>query len=144
MRVSVLASPTALPGFWIFMYRLSPFTYLVSSVLSVGLAGTSVECSDIEILQVPPPQGQNCSSFLDPYAQMSGGKLINPEATSNCKVCPIADTDTFLAGLNINYSDRWRNVGLLFVYIVFNAVAAIFLYWLIRVPKKRSRKVKDE
>ncbi|PKX99341.1 pleiotropic drug resistance family ABC transporter [Aspergillus novofumigatus IBT 16806] len=140
----VLASPSALPGFWIFMYRLSPFTYLVSSVLSVGLAGTSVKCSDIEILHVPPPQGQNCSSFLDAYVQMSHGRLLNPEATANCQVCPVADTDTFLAQLSISYSDRWRNVGLLFVYIVFNIFAAVFLYWLIRVPKKRSRKIKEE
>lgn len=105
------------------MYRVSPFTYLVSAVLSVGLAGTSVKCSDIEILHVPPPQGQNCSSFLDAYVQMSHGRLLNPEATSDCQVCPVADTDTF---------------------IVFNIFAAIFLYWLIRVPKKRSRKIKEE
>jgi ABC-type multidrug transport system permease subunit len=56
----------------------------------------------------------------------------------------VAETDTFLAQLNISYSDRWRNVGLLFVYIVFNVFAAVFLYWLIRVPKKRSRKIKEE
>lgn len=126
------------------MYRVSPFTYLVSAVLSVGLAGTSVKCSDIEILHVPPPQGQNCSSFLDAYVQMSHGRLLNPEATLDCQVCPVADTDTFLAQVSISYSDRWRNVGLLFVYIVFNIFAAIFLYWLIRVPKKRSRKIKEE
>lgn len=75
---------------------------------------------------------------------MSHGRLLNPEATSDCQVCPVADTDTFLAQVSISYSDRWRNVGLLFVYIVFNIFAAIFLYWLIRVPKKRSRKIKEE
>lgn len=53
-------------------------------------------------------------------------------------------TDQFLAQINIYYADVWRNVGLLFVYIVFNAVAAVFLYWLMRVPKKRSRKSKIE
>ncbi|EDN03106.1 hypothetical protein HCAG_00970 [Histoplasma mississippiense (nom. inval.)] len=34
----VLATPDAMPGFWIFMYRLSPFNYFVSSVLSTGIA----------------------------------------------------------------------------------------------------------
>jgi hypothetical protein len=33
--------------FWIFMNRVSPFTYFVSSVLSTGLSGTTVECSSI-------------------------------------------------------------------------------------------------
>ena len=53
-------------------------------------------------------------------------------------------TDQFLARINIYYSEVWRNVGLLFVYVAFNAVAAVFLYWLMRVPKKRIRKVKAE
>jgi ATP-binding cassette, subfamily G (WHITE), member 2, PDR len=34
----VLASPKVFPHFWIFMYRVSPFTYLVDAMLSVGVA----------------------------------------------------------------------------------------------------------
>lgn len=126
------------------MYRTSPFTYLVSAVLSNGLAGTDVECSSIELLHIPPPAGQNCSSYLDRYAQAAGSRLINPAATTDCQVCSMSRTDQFLAQINIYYADVWRNVGLLFVYIVFNAVAAVSLYWLMRVPKKRSRKTKME
>ncbi|TFY51735.1 hypothetical protein EVG20_g10862 [Dentipellis fragilis] len=32
------SGPNAFPRFWIFMYRLSPFTYLVDSMVSVGVA----------------------------------------------------------------------------------------------------------
>lgn len=126
------------------MYRISPFTYLVSSVLSVGLSGADVECSDIELLRLPPPNGQNCSTFLGPFAEMAQSQLLNPEADSECLMCTFKKTDQFLSTLSINYDDRWRNVGLLFVYIVFNAIAAVFLYWLLRVPKKKSRKEKEE
>ena len=37
----VLAGPSVLPGFWIFMYRVSPFTYLVDGMLSTGMYTSS-------------------------------------------------------------------------------------------------------
>jgi ABC-type multidrug transport system permease subunit len=43
----------------------------------------------------------------------------------------------------MSYSDHWRNIGVLFAYVGFNIVAAVFLYWLCRVPKHWSRKVKQ-
>jgi ATP-binding cassette subfamily G (WHITE) protein 2 (PDR) len=138
---SVLASPTDLPGFWTFMYRVSPFTYLVSSVLSTGLSGTSVECSSIELLTVSPPGGQNCSRYLDPYVNAVHGKLLNPEASVNCQICPMSRTDQFLSSINISHSNVNRNIGILCAYVGFNVVAAVFLYWLFRVPKHWSRKV---
>lgn len=118
------------------MYRVSPFTYLVGSVLSTGLGGSPVVCSDIEILHIPPPDNQDCSNYLLPYANATGSNLLNPTATSDCQLCSLASSDQFLAQLSIDPDDIWRNVGLLFIYVVFNAVMAVFLYWLIRVPKK--------
>lgn len=64
--------------------------------------------------------------------------MLNPDATSNCSFCPIADTNAFLKLLSIDYADRWRNFGLMWVYVVFNIFAAVGLYWLIRLPKKRK------
>lgn len=125
------------------MNRVSPFTYFVSSVLSTGLTGTLVECSSIEWLTVSPPDGQTCGRYLDPYIQAVKGKLLNPEASVDCKICPMSSTDQFLASLHMSYSDVGRNIGLLFVYIGFNVFAALFMYWLCRVPKNWSRKSKQ-
>jgi ABC-type multidrug transport system permease subunit len=33
----ILAGPTELPGFWIFMYRVNPFTYVVEGLLGATL-----------------------------------------------------------------------------------------------------------
>ncbi|KAL2838950.1 ABC-2 type transporter-domain-containing protein [Aspergillus pseudodeflectus] len=140
----VLASPQALPRFWIFMYRVSPFTYLVSSVLATGLSGTEVHCSDIEVLQIPPLEGQSCSDYLGPYVEMIHGRLLADSPNGDCRLCAISSTDQYLEELSISPDDIWRNVGLLFVYIVFNAVMAVFLYWLIRVPKKKSQQAKKQ
>ncbi|TAQ84014.1 hypothetical protein B7494_g7660, partial [Chlorociboria aeruginascens] len=45
----VFQTPIALPGFWIFMYRISPLTYLVSAIASTGLSGRTVTCSSKEL-----------------------------------------------------------------------------------------------
>jgi ATP-binding cassette, subfamily G (WHITE), member 2, PDR len=141
----VLASPSQLPGFWIFMYRISPFTYLVSGVLSTGLANNDVVCADYEYVHFNPPAGQNCSTYLDPYKTLAGGYYLDGGATQDCTFCTFDKTNQFLKQVNVYYSDRWRNFGLIWVYIVFNAAGAVFLYWLARVPKKpKEKKEKKE
>jgi ABC-type multidrug transport system permease subunit len=128
------------------MYRVSPFTYLVGSVLSVGLSGTDIDCASNEILKFSPPNpGQTCKSFMQDYISYAGGKLKNENATTNCEFCPLAKTDDFLASMSIYFKDRWRDVGILFAFCAFNILAAVFLYWLARVPKgQRVKEVPDQ
>lgn len=141
----VLAPPGTFPQFWIFLYRVSPFTYLVSAMLSTGVSGADVVCSDIELLNFNPPASQTCGEYMSEYiTEMGGGKVYNEMATENCQFCPMTSTDQFLAAVSINFSDRWRNFGILTVYIVFNIIGALFLYWLVRVPKKNTKKEKKE
>lgn len=142
----VLASPSTFPRFWIFMYRVSPFTYLVSGVMSTGLANTSVTCADIEYLTFDPPAGSTCENYLAPYIATAGGYLTDAtkQATANCSFCVIADSNAFLAAVNVYYKDRWRNFGLMWVFIAFNIAGAIFLYWLARVPKNSTKEKKEK
>jgi ATP-binding cassette, subfamily G (WHITE), member 2, PDR len=44
-----------------------------------------------------------------------------------------------LALLTNDSEDRWRNFGILWVYIIFNICGALFLYWLTRVPKDNKK-----
>ncbi|KAF5373389.1 hypothetical protein D9757_009736 [Collybiopsis confluens] len=136
----VLASPSNLPGFWIFMYRISPFTYLVDAMLSVSLANAPAFCSSVEISIFDPPSGQTCATYLQPYMTIAGGALSNPNATSQCQFCAITSTNAFLAQVNSFYSNRWRNFGFMWIYIVFNFFAALGFYWLGRVPKNTKKK----
>ncbi|RAH80019.1 hypothetical protein BO86DRAFT_420396 [Aspergillus japonicus CBS 114.51] len=129
----VLASPAALPGFWIFMYRVSPLTYLVSGMLSTGLANTEVHCSTLEQITIQPPANQTCGSYLAAYMQRAGGALANPQATRDCAYCQMTDSNVYLTELSAEYVDRWRNLGLMWVYIGFNVAAALGLYWGVRV-----------
>ncbi|KAL4934904.1 hypothetical protein BDV06DRAFT_144677 [Aspergillus oleicola] len=136
----VLASPEVLPGFWIFMYRVSPFTYLVSAMLSTGVSGTDAYCEQVEFLTLVPPENSTCYQYMEPYMSLMGGYLQNPNATSDCTFCQISSTDTFLLQVSSNFNDAWRNFGLMWVYIVFNIFAAVFIYWLARVPKGSKTK----
>ena len=149
---SVLASPTALPGFWIFMYRISPFTYLISAMLSTAVANTDVTCAANEYLSFPPPPGQTCLEYLQPYISFAGGYLQdnNTMAPDHCSFCSESDTNIFLGSVSSYYSQRWRNFGLMWGYIIFNIVVAVMIYFLARVPKPKGwwkfwqKKVKTE
>ena len=135
----VLASPDALPGFWIWMYRISPFTYLVDGILSTGLANTAVTCSNIEFLHFAPSNGSTCGEYLQDYISMAGGYLLNPEATTDCQFCSVRDTNSLLAGMNLSYKLRWRNFGIMWAFIIFNVCGAFLMYWWIRVSKSKGK-----
>ncbi|KAJ5682248.1 hypothetical protein N7462_005413 [Penicillium macrosclerotiorum] len=129
----VLQSPTALPGFWIFMYRVSPLTYLVAGVTATGLHDRQIECSTAELSVFNPPSGLTCGAYLDQYVTASGGQLYNPGATSNCEFCQLSNADQYLAASNIYYSERWRNFGIGWAYIGFNIFGTVMMYYMFRV-----------
>lgn len=136
----VLATPDKMPGFWIFMYRVSPFTYLISAMLSTAVSGAKVVCESVEYLKFSPPPGQTCGKYMQPYIAQAGGYLVDENATADCSLCTMATTDAYLAQVNSYFSDAWRNFGLMWVYIIFNIGAAVFIYWLARVPKGSRNK----
>lgn len=139
----VLATPEQLPRFWIFMYRVSPFTYMVSGMLSVGVANTNVVCAANEYLHFDPPENQTCGQYMEAYREASGGYALDPSATTDCQYCAMDDTNVFLAGVHAEYSKVWRNFGILWAYVIFNIAAALFFYWLARVPKKVKKEKED-
>lgn len=137
----VLATPETFPRFWIFMYRLSPFTYLVGGMLTASLANTAVVCASNELLTFQPLANQTCGEYMAEYLALTGtGYLVDSGATADCQFCSISDTNTFLAGVDTYYSERWRNFGIMWAFIIFNVFAALGLYWWTRVPK--GKKVK--
>ncbi|KAL3456645.1 ABC-2 type transporter-domain-containing protein [Aspergillus heterothallicus] len=118
----VMQPPSQLPGFWIFMYRVSPFTYYVSGISSTALHGRPIQCSNVELSVFDPPAGDTCYEYLSEYLDLAGGSLYNPNATSGCL-------------REIYHGDRWRNYGIFCCYFVFNIFGAIALYYVFRVRR---------
>lgn len=137
----VLSTPEALPGFWIFMYRLSPFTYLVEGMLSAAVANTSVQCARNEFLRFTPAPGLTCAQYMGPFICLLGGQLEpgTGESTVQCSYCVLENTNALLARVSCNPAHMWRDLGLMWAYVAFNITMSLFLYWFIRTPK-RSRK----
>ncbi|KAK1711889.1 ABC-2 type transporter [Colletotrichum acutatum] len=140
----ILAGPSDLPGFWIFMYRVNPFTYVVEGFLGTSLANAAVHCASNEFVSFAAPSGQTCGQYMADYISAAGGYLSNPGAgnSTECQYCAMSDTNTFLKGINVDFDHRWRNFGLMWAYCIFNIAVALVVYWLVRMPK--NKKVKKE
>ncbi|KAH9868944.1 hypothetical protein J1614_008021 [Plenodomus biglobosus] len=138
----VLQPPSQLPGFWLFMYRASPFTYWIGGLVTTMLSGRPVTCSASEVSIFDPPSGQTCGTYLADYANLTGGVIQNPTDNAACRYCSISNADQFLAGSSIYYGERWRNFGILFAFICFNVFLALLSYYLFRVANFGSMAAK--
>ncbi|ODV58800.1 ATP dependent transporter multidrug resistance [Ascoidea rubescens DSM 1968] len=124
-----------IPTFWKFMYRVSPLTYFVQSLTGALLHGVEVRCVPKDYTIFNPPEGQTCIEYSDTFVDNFGGYIANPNDTENCEYCVYTTGDQFMANFNIEWSDRWRNFGLIWVFIVFNVFAMLVFYRIFRVKK---------
>ena len=137
-----MLQPFSQLGWWRWMYRLSPYTYLVEALMGngkrlfrapyfsdhllnstchSGLGGQEVTCSEIEYATINPPARMTCAQYMGPYIARAGGYLTNPESTSACQFCSLRTTDELLdLSFNIKYSNRWRDIGIFIAFIAFN------------------------
>ncbi|CAL9737869.1 pleiotropic ABC efflux transporter of multiple drugs [Monosporozyma servazzii] len=139
----VMVTKDGLPRFWIFMYRVSPLTYLVDGMLSIGVANVPITCGKNEYLKFTPANNMTCAEYMKPYLETAGtGYLQDPQATDECSFCQYSSTNDYLATVGCSYDNRWRNWGIFICYIAFNYLASILFYYLARVPK--SFKVKKQ
>ncbi|CDK27585.1 unnamed protein product [Kuraishia capsulata CBS 1993] len=132
---NVVQPATLAPGFWKFMFDLSPFTYFVQNLLGVTLHKRKIQCGPLELATFNPPAGQTCEQWASAYLHTVPGYLTNADATEDCGYCQYSVGDEYLQTLDIRYSNRWRNIGFFCCYIIFNIFAMYGMYWLFRVQK---------
>ncbi|KAI1981745.1 GTPase-activating protein [Ophidiomyces ophidiicola] len=136
----VLQTPKALPGFWIFMWRVSPLTYIVGGLAATVLHGRVVHCARNELAIFDPPPGITCGQYLERYFSLGApGQLYNPSAIKSCEYCSLSSGDQFLAGSEISWNQRWRNFCLGWAYIGFNVLATVVLYYVFRVSRPAGK-----
>lgn len=103
------------------MYHVSPYTYVVEGLLGAAIGRKEVSCAPVEVVSVTPPSGLSCQSYLQSYIDANGGYLVDNGSSTQCGVCPYRTTDQFLfKSFNIQYSHRWRNVGIFIGFIAIN------------------------
>ncbi|KAH3683876.1 hypothetical protein WICPIJ_005159, partial [Wickerhamomyces pijperi] len=140
----VVQPVSLMPGFWTFMYKVSPFTYFVQTLAAILIHDKPVVCTPIELNYFKPPPGFTCEQYAGPFAKVAPGYISVVGDGSECAYCPYKIGDEFLSTVGIKYSYIWRNFGFYWVYVVFNLVAMCALFYLFRmsnyVPFQYTRK----
>jgi CDR ABC transporter. len=123
------------------MYRVNPLTYFIGGLLSTTLANTAISCASNEFLTFNSVANSTCQDYMAPYISANGGYLLNPDNErigAVCQFCALSSTNTFLESIYTNFSERWRNFGIIWAFIGFNIIATVAIYWVVRVPKGRQ------
>lgn len=101
------------------LHRRKFVAYLQRDLSAIGRQ--QINCSPIEFVNITPPLGQTCGQYMNSYISRAGGYLTNPNSTSSCEFCSVRTTDELIgAGFDIFYAHRWRDFGLMVVFIMFN------------------------
>ena len=67
------------------------------------------------------------------FAEKAGGYFLNPSATDLCEYCQYKVGNQYLAGLNIDASDKWRDFGIFLVFVCTNWMLVYFFIYTVRI-----------
>ncbi|KAI1331447.1 ABC-2 type transporter-domain-containing protein [Xylariaceae sp. FL0255] len=124
----------SLPIFWrSWTYWVNPATYWVGGMLGATLNGAPVECIVSETARFNSPPGQTCMQYAGSFVKEAGGYLLNPNATEDCQYCPYASGNEYLASLNIDASQKWRDFGIFLAFCISNWALVYFFIYTVRI-----------
>ncbi|KAJ5751819.1 hypothetical protein N7520_008736 [Penicillium odoratum] len=137
----ILVPYSQITVFWRYwLYYLNPFTYVSGSLLVFSTWGVDVKCKETEFAIFNPPSGETCESYLSSYLQGEGSRanLVNPAATSDCRVCEYTTGNDYLHTLNLShYYDGWRDAG---ICVIFLLSSYGMVYMMMKLKTKASKK----
>jgi len=123
--------------FWkSWLYQLNPYTRTLAAMVSTELHGLVIKCQPDEFAMFNPPANQTCSAWAKDFVNAFGGYLENPTDSSACLYCQYAFGDQFFEPLNISFSNRWRDVFIIFAFFVFNLLVTIIASRFVRYHKR--------
>ncbi|KAK9311000.1 ABC-2 type transporter-domain-containing protein [Lipomyces starkeyi] len=137
----VLVPYSQIQPFWKYwMYYLNPLNYVMGSLLVFDIFDSPVHCDDGEYAIVDTPNATTCASYLSSYLQGDGSRvnLVNPESTSDCRVCQYRTGSDYLYTLNLKeYYYGWRDAAIVVIFVL-SSYSMVFL--LMKLRTKASKK----
>lgn len=137
----VLVPYQQIVSFWRYwIYWINPFNYLMGSMLVFSLFDREVNCNPLEFAMFDTPNGTTCSEYLGEFMQTIGSRmnLINPEATSECRVCQYSRGSDYLYNLNLkDYYYGWRDAAIVALFVI-SSYGLVFA--LMKLRTKQSKK----
>lgn len=96
-------------------------------------------CTAREIFTFLPPAGSTCAQWAGDFVSLAGGYIVDPLSATACEFCQYAVGNEFFEPLSIRFGDRWRDLGILFAFCVFNAGLTILATkYLVRLSFVRA------
>ncbi|KAJ6005108.1 ABC multidrug transporter atrF [Penicillium herquei] len=129
---------TAFWRYWI--YWMNPFNYLMGGMLVFDAWDVDVKCKESEFAVFNTPNNSTCADYLSTYLETIGKSmnLVNPNATSGCKVCEYTKGSDYLNNLNLlEYYYGWRDIGIIAIFVL-SSYALVYL--LMKLRTKASKK----
>ncbi|KAJ1927065.1 ATP-binding cassette transporter snq2 [Tieghemiomyces parasiticus] len=112
-----------MPAFWRrWVYWINPYKYYIEGVISNDLYDMKITCEEDEYLKFDPPSGNTCYEYAKEFLSVGPGYIRNLNDTSSCEYCPFKVGQEFTDNLSWEYSNKWRNFGILFAFVGFNLI----------------------
>ncbi|KAH7115454.1 ABC-2 type transporter-domain-containing protein [Dactylonectria estremocensis] len=126
----VLQPKELMPAVWRYtMYYIGPFTYWISGVITMILAGVHVRCSDSELIRFNVPSDTTCGEYANDWLSGTKGYLENPDAFDDCGYCQYAAGQDYLLTISLTSDVAWPYLGIFALFTVTNyALVYVFLY----------------
>ncbi|CCX04269.1 ABC-2 type transporter-domain-containing protein [Pyronema domesticum] len=140
----VVVPYSSMPEFWkSWMYWTSPFTYIFEGWLGVLVNNVPVRCAEEEFARFTPPPGLGCEQYVQGFMKMAGGYVRETieEGQTTCEFCQASTGQEFARGFSVNFENKWRNVGVVAGFVVFNMGVVFVGSWLYLGGAKRVWRV---
>ncbi|OBT81193.1 hypothetical protein VE02_10126 [Pseudogymnoascus sp. 03VT05] len=99
---------------------LDPFTRLIGGMAATELTGREVICAAKELNRFVAPIGQTCGEYMSNFFEAGGMGYLVDDAGSNCEFCAFKNGEQFLQGMEMHWSNRWRDLGIFAAFIASN------------------------
>ncbi|WFD29917.1 hypothetical protein MSPP1_000931 [Malassezia sp. CBS 17886] len=143
----VVQPPPQMPYFWrSWMFRLSPFTWIIEGMLGNAIFDKPVRCTDVELNSIVPPSGMSCEQYLKNFSStlaqpaVPGAGYYEPAPDGTCSFCAMREGEDYMDSILLDSSRRFRDLGFLVAYIAFNFFLYFALYYLFRIHRWKREK----
>jgi len=133
---AIIPYPNLAHTWRVWVYRLNPFTRLLSAMLSTELHGLQIRCEPGEFAIFNPPPGYSCTTWASDFVNAFGGYLENPDDHEACKYCQYKIGDEYITPLNMSYDNRWKDAWIIFAFFGLNLVGTIAASRFLRYTKR--------
>lgn len=125
-----------IPKFWrSWLYELNPFTRLISGMVVTELHNKPVVCNPIEYNTFNAPPGQDCGTYMEDFFASGGPGYLVSNVTDMCEYCAFKVGDEFYKTFDMEYDDRWRDLGIFVCYIASNLFLLFVAVSLSLIPR---------